>query len=198
MLEFKNVTVSLPGGEASTSFSMMLSGGETACLCGPAGSGKSRLLRAVMGLTPVASGYITVDGELVGPDSAGYLRQKISFVPSQMPDVQMKVSDLCRSVYDLRINHDAGLTKEKLMKEWRLLGIDETVYGLPVSEVEQQIQQLVLLSLLSLLKRPIVLVDNLLQTEQTYRLLQRLVADGAEVLYTCKDNRTPCDKLIKF
>ncbi len=198
MLEFKNVSVTLPHGEKSTPISMMLSGGEMACLCGPAGAGKTELLRAVMGLAPVASGYITVDGELVTPGSAEYFRRIIAFVPQHLPDSRMKVSELCGAVFDLRVNHGVKFKKDTLMKEWHLLGIDEAAYGLQVSELEQQTLQLVLLSFLPLLKRPVILIDNMLQTQETYQLLHRLVAEGAELLYTCEENLIPCDKLIKF
>jgi ABC-type cobalamin/Fe3+-siderophores transport system ATPase subunit len=198
MLEFKNVSVTLPHGEMSTPFSMLLSGGEMACLCGPVGSGKSLLLRAVMGLAPVASGYITVDGELVTSGSASYFRRIIAYVPQHLPDTRMKVSELCQSVFNLQVNRDVKFTKETLMKVWYQLGIDESAYALQVSELEQQTLQLVLLSLLPLLKRPVILIDNMLQTQETFRLLRGLAAEGAEVLYTCEDNLIPCDKLIKL
>lgn len=198
MLEFKNVSVALSHGEVTAPFSMIMSEGELGCLCAPSGSGKTALLKAVMGMFPVVSGYITIDGELVSPGAAGYFRKIIAYIPQHLPDVQMKVSELCQSVFDIRANRDVVPTKEAMLNVWRQLEIDESLYGVQVNQVEQKQMQLIMLSILPLLKRPIILIDNLLQNQSVYRLLKNLAVDGAEVLYTCEDNLMPCDKLVKL
>lgn len=63
MLEFKNTSVMTEKGGLSSPFSLVVDPGDVVCLCGPSGSGKSRLLLAMMGLEPVAQGFITLDGE---------------------------------------------------------------------------------------------------------------------------------------
>lgn len=198
MLEFKNVSLMVPGGDRSAPCSMMLSAGETACLCGAPHTGKSRLLRAVMGLEPIASGYISIDGEPITPASAAYFRRKMAYVPQELPAGRMKVSELCHTLFNLRINRGAKLGKEMLMAEWQWLGIDEVTYALPVDALPHHTLRLMLLSLLPLLNRPIVLADDIPQTEHTAHLLQRLAAGGAEVVYTCENNMMACDKLIKL
>ncbi|MGI6243118.1 MAG: ATP-binding cassette domain-containing protein [Prevotella sp.] len=198
MLEFKNVSVALSHGEASKPFSMIMSKGESACLCAPSGSGKTALLKAIMGMSPVVSGYITIDGELVGPGSADYFRRIMAYIPQHLPDVQMKVSELCQCVFNIRANRDVAPTKEAMWPVWQELKIDKALYAMPVDQVGQEQMQLILLSMLPLLKRPIILIDNLLQTQLVYRLLQNLKAEGAEILYTCEDNVMPCDKLVKL
>jgi ABC-type cobalamin/Fe3+-siderophores transport system ATPase subunit len=198
MLEFKNVSVALDHGGVSTPFSMIMSEGELTCLCAPSGSGKTALVKAVMGMAPVVSGYITIDGELVSPGAAEYFRKTIAYIPQHLPDVQMKVSELCQSVFNIRANRDVVPTKEAMLNVWQQLEIDELLYSAQVNQLEQEQMHLILLSMLPLLKRPVVLIDNLLQTQPVYRLLQNLIADGAEILYTCEDNMMPCNKLVKL
>ena len=62
--------------------SLDVSQGETVCLLGRNGAGKSTTLRSIMGLTPPASGTVTYDGvELIGKPPYTIARLGIAFVP---------------------------------------------------------------------------------------------------------------------
>jgi molybdate transport system ATP-binding protein len=58
--------------------------GEVVALLGPNGAGKTTLLRAIAGLVPIASGHVTLDGEVLEDPAAGrYVpteRRSIGFV----------------------------------------------------------------------------------------------------------------------
>ncbi|MBM6993227.1 MAG: ATP-binding cassette domain-containing protein [Prevotella sp.] len=198
MLEFKNVSVALGQGRRSLPVSVVMESGEMVCICGPQGSGKTRLLRAVMGLEPVADGYLTFDGELVGVGSASYFRRLIAYVPQHLPDQPMLVSELCRSVLDLRANASIHYDKPALMDQWQLLGLDASLYDCQANELAPETLQTVLISLLPFLKRPVILLDDMPQTHTVYEFVRRLTSDGVEVLYTCEHQAVPCDKLIKL
>ncbi len=58
MLEVKDLTVKYGSTVAVDSVSMDVAEGEIVALLGPSGSGKSSLLRAVLGLEPVAGGQV--------------------------------------------------------------------------------------------------------------------------------------------
>src|SRR2546428_10022051 len=63
--------------------SLTVSEGETVCLLGRNGAGKSTTLRSIMGLTPPASGTITYNGvELIGKPPYTIARLGIGFVPA--------------------------------------------------------------------------------------------------------------------
>ena len=62
MLQVKDLTVKYGSTVAVDSVSMAVAEGEIVALLGPSGSGKSSLLRAVLGLEPVAGGKISWDG----------------------------------------------------------------------------------------------------------------------------------------
>ena len=210
MLEFKNVCVGLADGTQSAPFSLVVNGGETVCLSGPGGSGKTRLLMAVMGLAPLAAGYITVDGELVTPGSGSYFRQLMAYVPQQPPWNTLTVAELCRQLFALKVNRARAFDRPALMARWRQLGVDERCYDRATQTLTRPQLQLVLLSMLPLLGRPMVLLDEIPQTPAVQALLHQLTADGAEVVCTCReplhgsgaeaDEGTPTafDKMIKL
>jgi len=58
------------------SYSLVVNGGEVKLL-----QADIRLIRAIMGIEPLESGYITVDGELMTEQSACHLRKLMGYVP---------------------------------------------------------------------------------------------------------------------
>ena len=67
MIEFKNVSVTYPGGvKALNNVSLSASKGEVIFIIGPSGCGKSSLLRAVNWLTPPDKGEVWLEGKIVG------------------------------------------------------------------------------------------------------------------------------------
>ena len=90
MLELHQVTI----GQLIREFSLTVSGGQLVCLSGARGSGKTTLLRAVLGFLPIDGGHISIDGELLTPQSAPYFRRQTAYVPQRLsvPDGYRMVS----------------------------------------------------------------------------------------------------------
>lgn len=88
MLELNNVTI----GELIRNLSVTVGDGQTV---GLQGTGKTTLLRAIVGLIPISEGHISIDGELLTPQSASYFRRFMAYVPQQLslPDGYTKVGD---------------------------------------------------------------------------------------------------------
>ena len=80
MIELHNVTI----GQRVRSLSMTVGDGQLVCLTGAQGTGKSTLLKAVLGLLPVDEGHISIDGELLTPRSAPYFRRFTAYVPQYL------------------------------------------------------------------------------------------------------------------
>lgn len=80
MLELRNVTI----GKQISALSLVVEDGQLVTVTGPSGSGKSLLVRAVMGLIPVDDGFISIDGELMTPMSAFYFRHQMAYVPQHL------------------------------------------------------------------------------------------------------------------
>jgi len=77
MLELHNVTI----GELIKDLSATIEEGQ---IVGMRGKGKSTLLRAIMGLIPVSSGHICIDGEMLTQKSATYFRRFLAYVPQRI------------------------------------------------------------------------------------------------------------------
>lgn len=84
MLEVKDATIKVGDKTLVTGFSMMANDGQLTCVTGPEGSGKTTLIRTLMGFLPVDEGFVSVDGELLTIHSAHAFRTMMTYLPQQM------------------------------------------------------------------------------------------------------------------
>ena len=70
-LAARDVVVELGGRRVLDGVSFEVAAGEFAALCGPNGGGKTTLLRAALGLVPLASGSLEVLGSRPGRRGRG-------------------------------------------------------------------------------------------------------------------------------
>lgn len=93
-LQIQDVAVDLGGRPVLRRTDLAVDRGELVGLIGPNGAGKTTLLRAVLGLLPLRSGTVTVEGQPVRPGRAhiGYVPQRHEFAwdfPISVEDVVM-------------------------------------------------------------------------------------------------------------
>lgn len=198
MLEFKNVSVRLSPERLSPAFSLAMDGGEVACLSGGAGTGKSLVLMAILGLVPLASGYITIDGELVTPGSSAYFRRLIAYVPQRMPSVRMKVGQLFGELIGLSVHAGDDLDLLALRKRWSALGLPADLDERWTTDVDGPLLRTAMLASVPLLHKPIVLVDDPAPQVVAHGALQELAASGVEVLFATRQDGLPCHKIVKL
>ena len=84
MLEFKDATIKVGEEVLASRFSLIAKDGQVTCITGPEGSGKTVLLRTLMGFLPVSEGFVSVDGELLTVHSAHAFRQMMVYLPQKM------------------------------------------------------------------------------------------------------------------
>lgn len=84
MLEVKDATIAVGGRTLATGLSFIARDGQITCITGPEGSGKTVMLRTLMGFLPVSSGFVSVDGELLTVLSAPAFRRLMVYLPQQM------------------------------------------------------------------------------------------------------------------
>jgi ABC-type Mn2+/Zn2+ transport system ATPase subunit len=88
----EDVTVRYGSVLALDRVSLVVRPGELIGLFGPNGAGKSSFLKAALGLTPIASGRLTVLGKAVGNRGFGRVRQQIGYVPQKPPNGRLPVT----------------------------------------------------------------------------------------------------------
>ena len=84
MLEVKDATIAVGGQILAAGLSFMARDGQLTCITGSEGSGKTSLLRTLMGFLPVSSGFVSVDGELLTVKSSQAFRRMMVYLPQQI------------------------------------------------------------------------------------------------------------------
>lgn len=77
MIELKNIHKSFGRKKVLDGISFTANKGEITCLVGVNGVGKTTILNAIMNLTPIKKGEITINGKKMGSD----LYNKVAFIP---------------------------------------------------------------------------------------------------------------------
>ena len=83
ILQASGATVRYPGAErnALTDAELGIAAGELVAVVGPNGGGKTTLVRALLGLSPLTSGTVTLDGRPIHSWRRGELAQVVALVP---------------------------------------------------------------------------------------------------------------------
>jgi ABC-2 type transport system ATP-binding protein len=85
--------------------------GQITCLIGINGVGKSTVMKAIMGLTPIGSGEIRIDGQLMDKR----LYEKVAFIPdTQTMPSHMKMGEAMRFMKDFYVNWNEHRARELL------------------------------------------------------------------------------------
>ena len=182
MLEVKNVTIAVGERVVAEDLSFIANDGELTCITGDAASGKTTLIRTLMGFLPVKAGFVSVDGELLTIYSSHAFREMMVYLPqdAQALGLQLEEPEATKVEAD-----DYAVWNEVL----------------PVAEIAQPkapltTDELLLLATQTLQEsadKPIIIADEptaLLSSEHAYQLmglLQQQVEQGKTVLVTSRD-----------
>jgi ABC-type Mn2+/Zn2+ transport system ATPase subunit len=139
-LAARDVVVELGGRRVLDGVSFEVGRGEFAALCGPNGGGKTTLLRAALGLVPLAKGSIEVLGERPGGAAAavGYLPQTKSFSASFPARVADVIVAAWRGAWPVRVS---GPERERAREVLARVGgeplVDSPLRGLSGGELQR-------------------------------------------------------------
>ncbi|SFG16885.1 ATP-binding cassette domain-containing protein [Prevotella sp. KH2C16] len=199
MLELKDVYLEHGGRVILDHVNLALADGENLCVVGAAGSGKTSVLLALQGLLPIKGGFLTLDGERYSRLSAPYFRRWMAFVPDAPQLPYEKVSDLLEELFSLAVNRDVEVSKEAVIREFSLLGLAPDVYNMPLRNLDAETLQGVMLAAEGILKRRILLIDNLRSTRWMDSIAALNSHQVSAVITTCDEQvAANFDKIIRL
>ena len=180
MINIENISISFGNLTLFRGLDLQVHYGESVCICGGSGSGKSSLLKAVLGFVPLSEGTIKVDGTLLAPRTADHIRKKIAWIPQELALPSEWVSEMVRMPFELKANREAGFSKERLMDYFVSLGLEEKLYDKRVNEVSGGQRQRISIARAILKNPPILILDEATSALDTES--ERLVQEALERL----------------
>ena len=185
---------------------MKLEKGETACIVGQSGCGKTSLLNAVMGFVPLYEGTIKVGGTLLDKSTIDLVRRQIAWIPQELALPFEWVKEMVSLPFELKVNRSVPFSEERLFMCFDELGLEHELYFKRVNEVSGGQRQRIMLSVAALLNKPLIVIDeptSALDTGSTDKVLaffRRQAEKGAAVLAVShdKDFASGCHYLIEL
>lgn len=117
MIDIRGVTKSFSGREVLRGVDLEVQTGRVTAIVGPNGTGKTTLIKCLLGLTRVGGGRIMVDGVPLTDDPA--YRARIGYMPQspRFPE-NLTGNELIAMLRDLR--GPAAKTDDSLLRAWKL------------------------------------------------------------------------------
>jgi urea transport system ATP-binding protein len=187
-LMVKDLTVAFDEFRALDGLSLEIAAGSCLGLIGPNGAGKSTLFRAILGLVPVASGTIEMDGQNI----TGW---------STVRKVHRGIGTTLQSggvFLGLTVRESLVLAAKKSPRKWDLAGALEThhlaeVAGLPVAELSHGYQQRLELAMAEVSSPRVLLLDepvagmSAVETDAMVKSVQSVNRVGVTVVFIDHD-----------
>mgnify|MGYP000590434568 CR=1 FL=1 len=206
MLHINNACIAFGTEVLFSGFEMKLEKGETACIVGQSGCGKTSLLNAVMGFVPLYEGTIKVGGTLLDKSPIDLVRRQIAWIPQELALPFEWVKEMVSLPFELKVNRSVPFSEERLFMCFDELGLEHELYFKRVNEVSGGQRQRIMLAVAALLNKPLIVIDeptSALDTGSTDKVLaffRRQAEKGAAVLAVShdKDFASGCHYLIEL
>ena len=206
MLHINNACIAFGTEVLFSGFEMKLEKGETACIVGQSGCGKTSLLNAVMGFVPLYEGTIKVGGTLLDKSTIDLVPRQIAWIPQELALPFEWVKEMVSLPFELKVNRSVPFSEERLFMCFDELGLEHELYFKRVNEVSGGQRQRIMLAVAALLNRPLIVIDeptSALDTGSTDKVLaffRRQAEKGAAVLAVShdKDFASGCHYLIEL
>ena len=206
MLHINNACIAFGTEVLFSGFEMKLEKGETACIVGQSGCGKTSLLNAVMGFVPLYEGTIKVGGTLLDKSTIDLVRRQIAWIPQELALPFEWVKEMVSLPFELKVNRSVPFSEERLFMCFDELGLEHELYFKRVNEVSGGQRQRIMLAVAALLNKPLIVIDeptSALDTGSTDKVLaffRRQAEKGAAVVAVShdKDFASGCHYLIEL
>ena len=206
MLHINNACIAFGTEVLFSGFEMKLEKGETACIVGQSGCGKTSLLNAVMGFVPLYEGTIKVGGTLLDKSTIDLVPRQIAWIPQELALPFEWVKEMVSLPFELKVNRSVPFSEERLFMCFDELGLEHELYFKRVNEVSGGQRQRIMLAVAALLNKPLIEIDeptSALDTGSTDKVLaffRRQAEKGAAVLAVShdKDFASGCHYLIEL
>jgi len=206
MLHINNACIAFGTEVLFSGFNMKLERGETACIVGQSGCGKTSLLNAVMGFVPLKEGSIRIGETLLDISTIDSVRRQIAWIPQELALPFEWVKEMVSLPFELKVNRSVPFSEERLFACFDELGLEHELYTKRVNEVSGGQRQRITLAVAAMLNKPLMIIDEPTSaldagsTGKVLSFLQRQAESGTAVLAVShdKDFASGCHYLIEL
>ena len=135
MIRFDNITLKIHRQTLLDGASLCVGKGDKVVIRGVSGSGKSSLLKSVVGAIPLASGSITVNGDKLSPETLASIRSHIAFIGQEPVLGTELVRDALRLPFTFKAHHGHAPSDEQISDALERLHLPQDILKKPCKRI---------------------------------------------------------------
>ena len=197
MLEIKNGTLSgVEHPATAAGINLVVDAGEMFCIYAWSSDKRQAIVHTLLGLQPLKSGFMSVDGDVIDERSAAYYRSHTAFVPRDLRLPFKTVGETMQAMMTV----DKDLTKGTIESEWRKVGIADGLWNALVEHIGQDILQQMMMVVAVMRGCNHMIIDLLpgAMTPEMMDYLRQYTASGGLIVIATDDEEVKgqCDKSL--
>jgi len=159
-IRYSNIHLKLGQKQIFNGFNLTINAGEKILLNAPSGSGKSSLVRLLLGFQKPDSGKIFLDDKALEKNTRHSIRSQCCYVSQDVDLPEQNVWSLLEHIFSFKVNHGHDLNKEDVITSFKSLDLDAEILEKNVKNLSGGERQRLGLSICFLLDRPVWLLDE--------------------------------------
>lgn len=197
MLEIKNGTLSgVEHPETAADINLMVDAGEILCVYAWRSDKRQAIVHTLLGLQPLKSGFMSVDGDVIDQRSAAYYRAHTAYVPRDLQLPFKTVGEAMQAIMAV----DKDLTKGNIESECRKVGMADDLWDDSIEHVGQGIVQQMMMIVAVMRGCNRIIIDQLpgALTPEMLGYLRKYTASGGLIVIATDDEEVKgqCDKSL--
>ena len=197
MLEIKNGTLNgVEHPATAADINLVVDAGEMLCIYAWSSDKRQAIVHTFLGLQPLKSGFMSVDGDVIDERSAAYYRSHTAFVPRDLRLPFKTVGETMQAMMTV----DKDLTKGTIESEWRKVGIADGLWNALVEHIGQDILQQMMMVVAVMRGCNHMIIDLLpgAMTPEMMDDLRQYTASGGLIVIATDDEEVKghCDKSL--
>ncbi|MGM0508809.1 MAG: ABC transporter ATP-binding protein [Fusobacteriota bacterium] len=182
MIELKNINIKYQDKQVLNNFNMKIKKGEKILLKGPSGTGKSTILKVILGFKEPDSGKVFYDNVLVDDENIWEIREKLSYISQGVDFPNMNVLEIIKEIFNYKVNKNIDLNKQNLYTELEKYKLERTILQKNIKNLSGGERQRMAIIISRLLDKKVYLLDEI--TSALDPELKEIVADN--IIKSCK------------
>lgn len=160
MIEAVDICIRFGEESVVEHFSYHICEGDFVCVVGKSGCGKTSLLKAFIGLAPLAQGHIRVGEWVLGEKTCDMVREQTVYLPQDLSFPSETVEELVRQTLRIGRTGSVQYSEQELRGNLQQLGLEPEVLGKRMAEISGGQRQRIMLATVAMLDKRLWLLDE--------------------------------------
>lgn len=160
MIRFKNVALKLGNKQLMKNFNLTIAKSEKLIFSAPSGSGKTSLLRLIMGFSDPDEGKILFNQKEVKTENLHRIRKKIGYLSQDIDFPNGKVAAVFQEIFNYSANKHIHYSERTMIEKLKEVDLSKEILHKNTSDISGGERQRLGWVLIMLLERSVLLLDE--------------------------------------